>query len=168
MPAAFPDKPGTILTPIETELGVFNTDRFKAGQITGLHGVMPVPEDLKHSTWGLTVDVNVIPPTSIFEPPPLSRYQFDYVVIGPSESPSPASVTGTINEIIAAPVGHSLRRLLFFIPYSDLAGNEKGKVSFAFYRRADLESGTFDDTNAYVVSFMAFFGPEVSDGLILA
>ena len=166
IPAAFPDQPATVLSPVATPFGAFNTERFKPGQVTGTSGSVVVPEDLKHETWGITLDVNYIAPTSIFEPPPDLRLQLDYVTLGLGDSPLPASRTGTLTDTVSATLTHAIKRSLFFIPYSDLVGKEKGKVPFAFYRRGDLESGTLDDGNMYLISVNAFFGPRVLDPVV--
>ena len=166
VPSTFPSQPAGVGSPNTKENGVFEVDRFDVDKVTGLSGSIPIPEDLKHSTWGLTVDVNVIPPTGDGILDAEYEVQLDYAAVDRGGDPSPVALTESLSKTVTCTDTDSLNRILFFISHANLTTKEGGKVGFAFYRRGDLEGGNFVIDSLDVVSINTFFGPEVTDPVI--
>ena len=160
--AGYPSIPGSTGATSTQVRGVFSCKRFADNSNpTGVSSVIPIPEEVTaNPSWGITLDANFVTPSGALTS--TVDLQVDYCTMAVGDDASPASRTGMLAQTINAAThagSEVVQRVLFHVPNSDLQGKGGGKLSFAFYRRADTD-GDADDFD--LVNIAVHYGPEIT------
>ena len=160
--AGYPSIPGSTGAASTQVRGVFSCKRFADNSNpTGVSSVIPIPEEVTaNPSWGITLDANFVTPSGALTS--TVDLQVDYCTMAVGDDASPASRTGTLAQTINAAThagSEVVQRVLFHVPNSDLQGKGGGKLSFAFYRRADTD-GDADDFD--LINIAVHYGPEIT------
>ncbi len=159
VPTTFPGRPSPTTSPQANSVGVFHVDRFRTtGNDFGYHFTIPIPNVLGTGV-GCNLGLNFITPAAGLIGDVDVR--IEYAVVAKSADASPVAVTDTLSKTLNRFEFAGLETLEchnFFVPAADIAGNEDGKLSVAFYRSGGDDQ--LDDLDVILIDFK--FGPDLS------